>query len=66
MKTILNDKRKFTLYILFSVAILSFAILLFSSSFLPKEVFNLVLVVDLICIMFLGSLIIHIRSGPPW
>ena len=66
MKTILNDKRKFTLYILFTVAILAFAILLFGSSFLSREVFNLVLVVDLICIMFFGSIIIHIRSGPPW
>ena len=54
------------LYILFAVAVLSFAALFFCSSLLPQDIFLLALILTLIGIMFPGGLIIQMRSGPPW
>ena len=70
MKTIFNNNNrgKSTLYILFAVAILSFVALPFFPNLLHMnmDIWLLVLALDIISIMFLGSLIIQIRSGPPW
>jgi hypothetical protein len=68
MKTIfnINNRGKSILYILFAVAVLSFAALFFCSSLLPQGIFLLALTLTLIGIMFLGGLIIQMRSGPPW
>jgi hypothetical protein len=68
MKTIFtsNNRGKVTLYILFAVAFLSFVALFFFSSLLPGVIFPLAFLFTIMCIMFLGSLIIQMRSGPPW
>jgi hypothetical protein len=68
MKTIFNknDRGKFTLYILFAVAILSFVVLFLCENLIPANVFLLSLTFILMCIMFMGGIIIQIRSGPPW
>jgi len=68
MKTIFNsnNRGKAILYILFAVAVLSFAALFFCSRLLPQGIFLLALLFTLMCIMFLGGLIIQMRSGPPW
>ena len=62
MKTIfnINNRGKSTLYILFAVAILSFAVLLF------VDISPIALIFTLMCIVFLGGIIIQMRSGPPW
>jgi hypothetical protein len=57
---------KATLYILFAVAVLSFAALFFCSSLLPPGIFLLALLFTLTGMLFLGGLIIQMRSGPPW
>ena len=68
MKTIFNrnNRGKFTLYILFSLAILSFVVLLLCQMLFHVDVSLLALTCALIGIMFFGSLIIQMRSGPPW
>ena len=68
MKTIFsrNNKGKTILYTLFAVSVLTFVALLFFSRFLPQSIYLLTLILSLIGIMFLGSLIIEMRSGPPW
>lgn len=68
MKTIFksNNRGKVALYLLFAVFVLSFVALLFCSSLLPGGISLLALVLTLIGIMFFGSLIIQMRSGPPW
>jgi hypothetical protein len=68
MKTIFSRKNrgKNTLYILFAVAILTFAALPFLSHLLSQGIFLLILTLTLLGMMFLGGLIIQMRSGPPW
>ena len=68
MKTIFNsnNRGKSILYILFAVAVLSFATLLLFPILLHGDISPLVLLFTLICIIFLGGLIIQMRSGPPW
>jgi hypothetical protein len=68
MKTIFNsnNRGKSTLYILFAVALLSFAVLLLFSGLLPENIFLLALFFTLTSIMFLGGILIQVRSGPPW
>ena len=68
MKTIFNsnNRGKAILYLLFAAAVLSFAALFFFSGLLPQGIFLLAFLFTLMCIMFLGSLIIQMRSGPPW
>ena len=68
MKTIFtrNNRGKATLYIFFAVAALSFVALFFYSSWLPQSIFFLVFILALIGMMFFGSLIIQMRSSPPW
>lgn len=61
MKTIFNgdNRGKATLYILFGVVLLLFPLLLYMN--LPLLAF-----IDLLCFIVLGSLIIQVRSDPPW
>ena len=68
MKTIFssNNRGKTTLYILFAVTVLSFVALFFCSSLLPQGISLLALTLTLIAMVFLGGLIIEMRSGPPW
>jgi hypothetical protein len=68
MKTIFNsnNRGKSTLSILLAVAVLSFVVLLFFSKLLPENIFFLALFFALISIMFLGGILIQVRSGPPW
>jgi high-affinity Fe2+/Pb2+ permease len=68
MKTIFtrNNRGKAILYILLAVAVLALVALFFCSSLLPQSIFFLALTLILMGIMFLGSLIIQVRSGPPW
>jgi hypothetical protein len=68
MKTIFNsnNRGKSTLSILLAVAVLSFVVLLFFSKLLPENIFFLALFFTLISIMFLGGILIQVRSGPPW
>lgn len=68
MKTIFNsnNRGKFTLYILFSLAILSFVVLLLCQILFHVDISLLALTCALIGIVFLGGLIMQMRSGPPW
>ena len=68
MKTIFNSnhKGKSTLYILLAVAVLSFVVLLFIPKLLSENIFLLALFFTLTSIMFLGGILIQVRSGPPW
>jgi hypothetical protein len=45
--------------------VLFFIALLFTQ-LLPSGIWPLALLIDLVCIVFLGSIIIQMRSGPPW
>jgi high-affinity Fe2+/Pb2+ permease len=68
MKSIFNKntRGKSILYILFALALLSFVGLFFFAKLIPAVIFILSLACILICVMFTGSLIIQLRSGPPW
>ena len=68
MKSIFNknNRGKSTLYILFALAILTFVVLFLLHNLIPANVFVLSLIFILICIMFVGGLIIQLRRGPPW
>ena len=66
MKTIFNNGRKSTLYILFAVATLSFAVLLLGPILFHVDSSPFALTFAFICIVFLGGIIIQMRSGPPW
>ena len=68
MKTIFNrnNREKLTLYMLFSLAMLSFVVLLLCEMLFHVDVSPLALLCTLIGIMFFGGLIIQMRSGPPW
>ncbi len=68
MKTIFSrrNRGKKILYILFAVDILTFAALPFLSHLLPQDIFLLILTLTLLGMVFLGGLIIQMRSGPPW
>ncbi len=65
---IATNNGKSTLYILFAVAVLSFVALPLFPNLLHMnmDIWLLVLAIDIISIMFLGSIIIAKRSGPPW
>jgi hypothetical protein len=66
MKTIFNNRRKSILYVLFAVATLSFAALLLGPILLGVGSSPFALIFALICIVFLGGIVIQMRSGPPW
>ena len=68
MKTIFSrrNRGKNTLYILFAIAILTFASLLFLWHLLPEDISLLTLTLSLLGMMFFGGLILQMRSGPPW
>lgn len=68
MKTIFTHKNrgKIVLYILFAVAVLAFVAIFFCSRFLSQDISLIALTLALAVIMFLGSLIINMRSSPPW
>jgi hypothetical protein len=61
-----NNRGKATLYILFGVAVISFALLLVFSMLLHMDVSPLVLMFALIGMLFFGGILIQMRSGPPW
>ena len=65
-KTIFNNKRKVTFYTLFSIAILSFVALLLCQDLLNVYVSSLVFLFVFIAMMFTGSIVLQLRSGPPW
>ena len=67
MKTIFNsnNRGKSILYILFALAVLSFAALLLFPILLHGDISPLALI-PLMGIVFLGGLLIQMRSGPPW
>ena len=66
MKTIFNNRRKSTLYILFAVATLSFAVFLLGPILFHVDSSPLALTFALIFMVFLGGIVIQMRSGPPW
>jgi hypothetical protein len=66
MKNIFNNRSNSTIYILFTVSILSFAVLLLCQMFFRVDVSPFVLVITLLCTMFFGGILMQIRSGPPW
>ncbi len=66
MKTIFNNRRKSTLYILFAVATLSFVVLLLGPILFHVDSSPLALTIALIFMVFLGGIVIQMRSGPPW
>ena len=66
MKTIFNNRRNFTLYVLFAVATLSFAVLLLGPILFHVDSFPLALTFAFICMVFFGGIVIQMRSGPPW
>jgi hypothetical protein len=68
MKTIFNsnNRGKSILYILFAVAVLSFAALLLFPILLHGDISPLALLIPLMGIMFFGGILIEMRSGPPW
>jgi hypothetical protein len=69
MKTIFSNKNRgkfIPVYIVFAIAVLSFFAFIFYARFLPEGLDILILIITLIVIMFLGSLIIDKRNGPPW
>ena len=66
MKTIFNNRRKSTLYILFAVATISFAVLLLGPILFHVDSFPLALTFAFIFMVFLGGIVIQMRSGPPW
>jgi hypothetical protein len=61
-----NTRGKSILYILFALSILSVVVLFLCAHLIPENVFLLLLTVVLICLMLTGSLLIGMRSGPPW
>jgi uncharacterized membrane protein len=67
MKTIFNsnNRGKSILYILFAVAVLSFAALFLFPILLHGD-FSPLALIPLMGIVFLGGIIIQMRSGPPW
>lgn len=68
MKTIFSRRKrgKNTLYILFAIDILTFAALPFLSHLLSQGIFLPLLALTIIGMIFLGGLILQMRSGPPW
>lgn len=68
LKTIFkrNNRGKFTLFLLFSLSILAFAVLLLCQIVFHMNISLLALTCTLIGITFFGGLLIQIRSGPPW
>ncbi len=61
-----NTRGKTILYVLLALSVLSFIVLFLIGKLIPENVFLLLLMLDLMCIMLTGGLIIGIRSGPPW
>ena len=61
-----NDKGNLTIYILFAVAIITFAAFLLSPLLLHVYIPTFVAIVALIGIVFLGGILMQMRSGPPW
>ena len=61
-----NNKGKLTIYILFAVAIISFAAFLLSPLLLHIYISTVVAIVALIGIVFFGGILIQMRSSPPW
>jgi hypothetical protein len=66
MKTIFNNRRTSTLYVLFAVSILSFAVLLLGPILFHVDSSLFALTFAFICMVFFGGIIIQMRSGPPW
>jgi hypothetical protein len=72
MKTMFNsnNRGKSILYILFAIALLSFAALLLNQMlfqvYISSEAFTLIFAFLIMCIASLGGFIIQIRNGPPW
>jgi len=68
MKTIfnINNRGKFILYILFAVAMLSFAFFLLWRILFHVDISPLAIAISFIGITFFGGLIIQNRNGPPW
>jgi hypothetical protein len=67
-ETIFNSKNrgKSILYMLFAVAVLSFAALLLIPMVLHVDISLLAPIVALMGIVLLGGILIQMRSGPPW
>jgi hypothetical protein len=66
MKTIFNNKGKFTLYSLFTVAILSFIVFLLFPILLHVDLPSLIGICALVGIIYFGGIVLQMRSGPPW
>lgn len=68
MKTIFNrnNRGKFTLSLLFTLAFLSFVVLLLCQIVFHLNISLLVPTGAFIGIVFFGGLLIQVRSGPPW
>ena len=61
-----NNRGKLILYVIFAVAVVSFIALLLFIQGLPTSIWSLALLFDLVCIVFLGGILIDVRRGPPW
>jgi hypothetical protein len=68
MKTIfnVNSRGRTILYILFAVAVLSFAAFLLVPLLFSMTIPSFVGIAALIGIVLFGGIIIQMRSGPPW
>lgn len=61
----INNRGKSILYLLFAVALLSFAALLLFPMLLHGDISPFALI-PFMGIVFLGGILIQIKSGPPW
>jgi hypothetical protein len=66
MKTIFNNKGRLTLYSLLAVAVLSFVVFLLFPILLHVNLPSFIGILALIAIIYVGGIVIQIRSGPPW
>ncbi len=66
MKTILNNKGKFALYSLLTVAVLSFIVSLLFPILLHIYLPPLIGISALVGIIYFGGIVLQMRSGPPW
>jgi predicted ABC-type exoprotein transport system permease subunit len=67
MKTIFqrNNRRTFTISLLFTLSMLSFVVLLLCPIVFHLNIAGLA-IIALIGIVFLGGILIQMRSSPPW
>lgn len=66
MKTLLNNKGKYTLYSLLTLSVISFIFFLLFPVLLHIDLPSVIGISALVGILYFGGIVIQMRSGPPW